>query len=106
MPASLKVPTAMRRITEGVDRIDVPAGPLAEAFEQLEARFPGIKSRVLDDATGDIHPFEQLTGVPYDPEQVKLYLCGSDAMIKQVTDYAVNERGFDRKDIVHEKFFD
>ncbi len=57
MPASLKVPTAMRRITEGVDRIDVPAGPLAEAFEQLEARFPGIKSRVLDDATGDIHPF-------------------------------------------------
>ena len=57
MPASLKVPTAMRRITEGVDRIDVPAGPLAEALEQLEARFPGIKSRVLDDATGDIHPF-------------------------------------------------
>ena len=56
--------------------------------------------------TGDIHPFEQLTGVPYDPEQMKLYLCGSDAMIKQVTDYAVNERGFDRKDIVHEKFFD
>ena len=57
MPASLKVPTAMRRITEGVDRIDVPAGPLAEALDQLEARFPGIKSRVLDDATGDIHPF-------------------------------------------------
>lgn len=57
MPASLKVPTAMRRITEGVDRIDVPAGPLAEALEQLEARFPGIKSRVLDDVTGDIHPF-------------------------------------------------
>ena len=56
--------------------------------------------------TGEVHPFEQLTGVPYDPEHVKLYLCGSDAMIKQVTDYAVNERGFDRKDIVHEKFFD
>lgn len=56
--------------------------------------------------TGEIHPFEHLTGVPYDPNHVKLYLCGSDAMIKQVTDYAVNERGFDRRDIVHEKFFD
>jgi ferredoxin-NADP reductase len=55
---------------------------------------------------GDVHPFEQLTGVPYDPNHVKLYLCGSDAMIKQVTEYAVNERGFDRKDIIHEKFFD
>jgi ferredoxin-NADP reductase len=56
--------------------------------------------------TGDIHPFEQLTGVPYDPNHVKLYLCGSEAMIKQVLEYAVNERGFDRKDIIFEKFFD
>jgi ferredoxin-NADP reductase len=56
--------------------------------------------------TGEVHPFEELTGVPYDPNHVKLYLCGSDAMIKQVTEYAVNERGFDRKDIIHEKFFD
>lgn len=57
-------------------------------------------------AAGDTHPFEQLTGVPYDPNHIKLYLCGSDAMIKQVTDYAVNERGFSRDDIIHEKFFD
>jgi ferredoxin-NADP reductase len=57
-------------------------------------------------ASGSIHPFERLTGVPYDPNHVKIYLCGSDAMIKQVMDYAVNERGFDRKDIVHEKFFE
>ena len=55
---------------------------------------------------GDEHPFEGLTGVPYDPNHIKLYLCGSDAMIKQVTDYAVKERGFQREDIVHEKFFD
>jgi ferredoxin-NADP reductase len=57
-------------------------------------------------AAGDEHPFEQLTGVPYDPNHIKIYLCGSDAMIKQVTDYAVNQRGFSRDDIVHEKFFD
>ena len=35
-----------------------------------------------------LHPFEKLSGVPYDPNHIKLYLCGSDAMIKQVTDYA------------------
>ena len=70
----------------------------------------GRITRVLaprpEEITGEVHPFEQLTGVPYDPNHLKLYLCGSDAMIKQVTDYAVNERGFDRKDIIHEKFFD
>jgi ferredoxin-NADP reductase len=59
-----------------------------------------------DEMIGELHPFEQLTGVPYDPNHIKIYLCGSDAMIKQVIDYAVKERGFDRKDIVHEKFFD
>jgi ferredoxin-NADP reductase len=55
---------------------------------------------------GELHPFEQLTGVPYDPNHIKLYLCGSDAMIKQVMEYAIRERGFERKDIVYEKFFD
>ena len=59
-----------------------------------------------EDGAAEVHPFEKLTGVPYDPNHIKLYLCGSDAMIRQVTEYAVSERGFDRKDIVHEKFFD
>lgn len=52
------------------------------------------------------HPFEELTGVPYDPNHIKLYLCGSDAMIKEVMAYAIEERGFERGDIVHERFFD
>lgn len=58
------------------------------------------------ESTGPVHPFEQLTGVPYDPHHIKLYLCGSEAMIQEVIRYAVEERGFERKDIVHEKFFD
>ncbi len=47
----------MRRITDGVDRIDVPSGRLTDALDVLEEKFPGIKARVLDDVTGDIHPF-------------------------------------------------
>jgi ferredoxin-NADP reductase len=66
-----------------------------------------ITSVLAPDAVDEeIHPFERLTGVPYDPNHVKLYLCGSEAMIKQVMQHAVDERGFDRKDIVYEKFFD
>ncbi len=70
----------------------------------------GRLTRVLapppSELTGTIHPFEKLTGVPYDPHYIKLYLCGSEAMIKEVITYAVEERGFDRKDIIHERFFD
>jgi ferredoxin-NADP reductase len=69
-------------------------------------RITKVLAPTPQEITGDIHPFEQLTGVPYDPNHVKLYLCGSEAMIKQVMEYAVKERGFDRKDIVYEKFFD
>ena len=69
----------------------------------------GRITRVLapspEECAGETHPLERLTGVPYDPDHVKLYLCGSEAMIKQVTEHAVSERGFDRKDIVSEKFF-
>jgi ferredoxin-NADP reductase len=59
-----------------------------------------------EEAACDVHPFEQLTGVPYDPNHIKIYLCGSDAMIKQVTEYAMTKRGFEKRDIVAEKFFD
>lgn len=69
-------------------------------------RITKVLAPTPNEITGDLHPFEELTGVPYDPDHIKLYLCGSDAMIKQVTEYAIKERGFDRKDIIHEKFFD
>ena len=78
MPASLKVPTAMRRITEGVDRIDVPSGPLTEALEVLESRFPGIKARVLDDVTGDIHPFVSI----FLNDNDIMYLRGLETIVK------------------------
>ncbi|MDA1096396.1 MAG: MoaD/ThiS family protein, partial [Chloroflexi bacterium] len=57
MPATLKVPTALRRITDGADRLEVSAGSLANALDELDVRFPGLKDRVLDDETGNIHPF-------------------------------------------------
>ncbi len=57
MVASLKVPTALRRITDGADHLDVPVGTLAEAIDALDAKFPGLRDRVLDEDSGDIHPF-------------------------------------------------
>jgi ferredoxin-NADP reductase len=65
-----------------------------------------LAPNTIDTIDDDVHPFERLTGVPYDPHHVKLYLCGSEAMIKQVMQYAIDQRGFERKDIVFEKFFD
>jgi len=69
-------------------------------------RITSVLSPSPEATANGVHPFEKLTGIPYDPNHIKLYLCGSDAMIKQVIDYAVNERGFDKRDIVKETFFE
>ena len=69
-------------------------------------RITQVLAPAASETNSMIHPFEELTGVPYDPNHIKLYLCGSDAMIKEVMSYAIEERGFERGDIVHERFFD
>ncbi len=57
MSAILKIPTALRRITDGADTAEVPTGTLAQALDALDEKFPGFKARVLDEGSGDIHPF-------------------------------------------------
>lgn len=40
------IPAPLRGLTEGVDRVEVDGRTVGEAFDALEARFPGFKERV------------------------------------------------------------
>ncbi|MBI4236167.1 MAG: MoaD/ThiS family protein [Chloroflexi bacterium] len=71
MPAVLKVPTPLRRMTGGAESLEAPHGTLAQALDQLDKRFPGLKARLLDDGTGDIHPF------------ITIYINGDDVRYLQ-----------------------
>jgi molybdopterin synthase sulfur carrier subunit len=45
----VELPTGLREYTGGTDSLEVRAGTLAEAVRALNARFPGLAYRLLDD---------------------------------------------------------
>lgn len=49
MSISVKVPTILRTYTDGSAEVTVTGDTLADAIADLDARFPGIGARVLDD---------------------------------------------------------
>lgn len=78
MPATVKVPTPLRRMTGGADLLETPRGTLREALDQLDKQFPGLKARLLDDQTGDIHPF---ISIFINGDDVR-YMRGLDSALK------------------------
>ncbi|MDR7486650.1 MAG: MoaD/ThiS family protein [Armatimonadota bacterium] len=54
--ATIRIPTPLRRYTNGERQITVTADTVASAIAELDRRFPGVRSRLLD-ADGQIHRF-------------------------------------------------
>jgi sulfur-carrier protein len=49
MSISVKVPTILRTYTAGAADVSVSGATLADAIADLDAQYPGIGARVLDD---------------------------------------------------------
>jgi hypothetical protein len=66
-PVQVRIPGLLRSYTDGADRveIDVPAGAgadaprLADGLAALDARFPGLRFRIVDEQ-GNIRPHIKL----------------------------------------------
>ena len=43
------IPTMLRAVTGGVKKVEVDGVDLRQVIDQLEALYPGLKSRLLDD---------------------------------------------------------
>lgn len=50
MSIAVKVPTILRTYTGGVADVTVTGDTLSDALANLEAQYPGIGARILDDA--------------------------------------------------------
>ena len=50
MAVTVRIPTQLRPLTGGSNRVEVPAGTVGEIVGALEARHPGFAERLLDDA--------------------------------------------------------
>lgn len=55
----VRIPPALRTYTQGQDEVVIEAANLSHAMEVLEASFPGIRTRVVDEA-GQRRPYVNL----------------------------------------------
>ena len=65
MPVHVKIPTPLRKLTSGEERVEVAGATVGALIEDMERRFPGMRERLCDDA-GKVRRF------------VNLYLIGDD----------------------------
>jgi molybdopterin synthase sulfur carrier subunit len=56
MPKKVRIPTPLRKLTNNEETVEVSAATIGGLIAELQARFPGIKERLLDD-TGGIRRF-------------------------------------------------
>jgi molybdopterin synthase sulfur carrier subunit len=65
MAITIRIPTPLRKVTNGADKASIKANSIEQAIDELENQFPGIKPRICDDS-GKIRNF------------VNVYLNGED----------------------------
>ena len=74
----IRIPTPLRRVTNGRDKVEVEAASLAEIIDGLDAEFPGMKERLMDES-GELRYF------------VNIYLNGEDVRFLEGTGTATKE---------------
>jgi len=65
MSVMVRIPTPLRRMTNGKDKVEVESTVLGDLVEQLNGEFPGFKDRLVDEE-GELRYF------------VNIYLNGED----------------------------
>jgi molybdopterin synthase sulfur carrier subunit len=70
MSVSVRVPTPLRKFTQGVDEVDVQGSTVKALVEDMESKYPGIKERICDES-GKIRRF------------VNVYVNGDDIRFLQ-----------------------
>lgn len=56
MPAKVRIPTPLRKLTNDQELVEVDAKTISEAITQLQSRFPGIQERLVDEK-GEVRRF-------------------------------------------------
>ena len=65
MSATVKIPTPLRKLTNGETSVDVEGATVGAIVDSLESTFPGMRERLIDES-GDLRHF------------VNIYLNGED----------------------------
>jgi len=76
MSVTVRIPTPLRKLTDGADEVSVDAASVGGLIDSLEAAYPGLKERLCDEA-GEIRRFVNL----YVNDEDVRFLQGKDTVI-------------------------
>jgi len=74
----VRIPTPLRRVTNGQDKVEMDGNTLGQIIESLESSYPGFKERLVDE-DGEIRYF------------VNIYLNGEDVRFLQGMETSTKE---------------
>jgi sulfur-carrier protein len=77
MAITIEIPTAFRRFTDGIPKLDSAASTVAEALNDLTARYPAL-SRHVRDEQGQVRQF---LNVYLNEEDIR-FLGGESCLLK------------------------
>ena len=78
MAITVRIPTPLRRVTDGQDKVDTNGATLREIIDSMESQFPGIKERLCDE-NGELRNF------------VNVYVNGEDVRFLEGIDSATGD---------------
>ena len=70
MGVMVRIPTPLRRMTHGADKVELEVDDLSQMIDRLESDYPGFKERLLDEE-GELRYF------------VNIYVNGEDIRFDQ-----------------------
>ncbi len=56
MSVLVRIPTPLRRMTNGLDKVEMESSNLSELVEKLDTEYPGFKERLVDE-NGELRYF-------------------------------------------------
>ena len=75
---SVRIPTPLRKLTSDKDEVNISAATIAQLIDEMESRYPGIKSRLCDES-GNVRRF------------INLYVNNEDIRFLNGKETALNE---------------
>ena len=78
MSVRVRVPTPLRKFTQGSDEVDAKGDTIMAMFDDLEQNHPGIKERIMDES-GKVRRF------------VNVYVNGDDIRFLKNVDTALKD---------------
>ncbi len=78
MAITVRIPTPLRRVTDGQDKVDTEGETLKQIIDSMESQYPGIKERLCDE-DGNLRNF------------VNVYVNGEDVRFLDGVDSATGD---------------